>query len=356
MKRTLNRNRKFWSITVDIAGLIAMIFLLASFTSCGNIADRDNSWKEGNNPVSVVSWNLQTFFDADEAGNEYSEFRGAKSKWNRSLYENRLDRLTEAMKQMDADVFCFIEIENTAVMQDIANRFPAGFSGKSPWPYSAFARWEGSSIGIGIMSKIPIDELKVHQTDFRTVLPQKQFLSYTAGQSIESPSLRPTVEITLQNGLTLFACHWKSKSGGQESSEIWRNIQEMILADLVKNAASQGKAVLVCGDLNRDISEFCVDRETGIVKLRGSGDTAEVFSPWTSSLSEGSYFYQGQWECIDHFFSAGKAQIAEFTAETSGDFADKEGKPVKFTIWNGKGYSDHLPIRCKVLYIEDNTK
>ncbi len=356
MKRTLNEKKYFLGNMTQVAVFFAQFFLIAMLSSCSNISDISDQWKKGSNPISVVSWNLQTFFDADEAGNEYSEFRGAKSKWNRNLYESRLEKLAEVMKKLDADIFCFIEIENASVMQDIANCFPAGFGGKSQWPYIAFARWEGSSIGIGIMSKIPIDDLKVHQIDCRAALPQKQFASCQPGQNMECPALRPTVELAFQNGLTMFACHWKSKSGGQENTEIWRDIQEMVLADLVKDAADKGKAVLVCGDLNRDTEEFAIDSQTGIVGLRGAGDTTEVFSPWPSSSSKGSYFYQEKWSSIDHFFSAGKAQIAEFTAETSGNFADEAGVPIKFTMWNGKGYSDHLPIRCKVMYIENDIK
>ena len=75
----------------------------------------------GENQLYVVSWNVQTFFDAQTSGLEYAEFRGSKSIWSQQLYEHRLERLLDAIQQIDADILVLQEIENMAVMYDISN-------------------------------------------------------------------------------------------------------------------------------------------------------------------------------------------------------------------------------------------
>ena len=32
--------------------------------------------------ISIATWNVQTFFDADFSGSEYSEYSSTKSGWN----------------------------------------------------------------------------------------------------------------------------------------------------------------------------------------------------------------------------------------------------------------------------------
>ena len=77
-----------------IAGLTLLLF------SC-KFGGRDagETIVSGENQLYVVSWNVQTFFDAQTSGLEYSEFRGSKSIWSQQLYEHRLERLLDALNQ-----------------------------------------------------------------------------------------------------------------------------------------------------------------------------------------------------------------------------------------------------------------
>ena len=84
--------------------LICVIFLLNSVFA---------------NDVKLVSWNVETFFDAVTSGDEYKEFRSS-SKWNEASYKNRLFKLVEAIKILDADVLVLIELENKEILYDIS--------------------------------------------------------------------------------------------------------------------------------------------------------------------------------------------------------------------------------------------
>ena len=291
--------------------------------------------------MRVMSWNLQTFFDAEFDGNEYSEYKTAKYGWSEEKYAARLDRLVSVIKELDADIVVMEELEKEAQLQDIANRLSGTFYLSKTYRYASFTKENGSSIGCAVLSRIPIESVTVHSIDIRTSQTQ--------------PALRPITSVLLTKDgtpLVLLINHWKSKSGGAERSEIWRQWQERVLARLMKKAKGKNRAVIAAGDFNKDISEFTKhmssDGTTNII-LKGEENLA-VYSPWISENGEysenGSYWYKNEWERIDQFFVAGNAKITDFCAESTGDWAYEDGHPRRYQLWNGSGYSDHLPITC----------
>lgn len=107
----------------------AFIFLTAvlAFFSCsgGNIGGECNRQKtEKAASLRIVNWNVQTFFDAQCDGNEYSEFIKSR-RWGEEPYKERLRRLCSVIRELDADVFVMEELESASVMHDISN-FLAG--------------------------------------------------------------------------------------------------------------------------------------------------------------------------------------------------------------------------------------
>lgn len=310
--------------------------------------------------VRIATWNVQTFFDAVDDGNEYSQFRSSKN-WTKAAYEERLEKLCDGIKKLDAEIYVLEEIENHAVVYDITNRL-AGQSWykNKKLRYAVFAKDDGSSIGCAVLSRLPVSDVRVHSLDIR-VEPDRQ------------PSMRPIIECTVTKGkksFLLFANHWKSKSGGQEKSEHWRDWQEFVLSSKI----AMGKNTVSCGDFNRDIDDFVIllDGEAGQgdVLLRGvamhntvTDDVAVLAddaygiaarSPWLmEKFSEafagrGSYFFQEEWEAIDHFFVTGDMTVRDFSVPSSLPFAKADGTPNRYTIFNGKGCSDHLPLVCTV--------
>jgi len=140
----------------------------------------------------------------------------------------------------------------------------------------------------------------------------------------------------------------------------------------MSQALASGDPVFACGDFNTDIEEFqllSLAQGAGLyeanVFLGGRDGSSSynrtcgfrglrVYSPWIaddgSFLEEGSYCYQDSWEKIDHFFAAGRVKISEFSINKEGPWVDQDGKPFKYKVWNGLGYSDHLPLLCRLEY------
>ena len=291
--------------------------------------------------LTVVTWNVQTFFDAVTDGTEYSEYRSEKSRWSRDAYERRLKTLCTAIKKLDADVYVLEEIENAGIIYDIANQLAGGtWNPHTQLQYALFAKDEGAAIGCAVLSRFPLSNATVHALDVRS-------------ERTPHPAMRPLIAVTVTKNtrpLVIFVNHWKSKFGGAEKSEVWRDWQESVLAGRM----AETPVAVACGDFNRDIAEFAIVSDArGTVALRHAGrhgnSTVNVTAPWLttdveSRGSPGSYFFRDSWECIDHFFITDAVTLETFTVATGDPWTNKDATPDRYTMYNGRGCSDHLPL------------
>ncbi|MBR5096128.1 MAG: hypothetical protein IK094_03360, partial [Treponema sp.] len=192
----------------------------------------------------------------------------------------------------------------------------------------------------------PLQGLKVHSLDIKA-------------EGSQAPAMRPLIEVDLlaPKRLKLFVNHWKSKAGGSDST-VWRRWQESLLAQKILEAQAEDSqaAILCAGDFNQDISEFSLSQivEDGAsvpqVELRSPycGQKALVRSPWLDYDSPiGSYNFRDKWERIDHFFCCGDLTLEDFAPQT-GEWSYEDGRPKVFRIHSLMGWSDHLPIACRV--------
>ncbi len=331
--------------------ILSFLFLVFLLFSC-NLTSTDIPQEKST--ITLVSWNVQTFFDAETSGTEYEDFK-KNPDWNRDSYQNRLDRLCGAISTLNADVFVLQEIENSNVIIDISNKLQTNaWNSKQQWVYSCFAKKEGTSIGIAVLSKYPLENLKTHSLQIQS-------------QKEEQPDSRLLLEVQIiakEKTITLFANHWKSKSGGEQETEIWRDWQELQLAQQL-NSFEKEKNVVICGDFNRSAEDFVCsfsgnykDENTilrGISKACNSNCNVKVYSPWftkTGTITEeiGRYYYNENWERIDNIFCYGNIKISGFSPKIAEQWATSEGIPKKYTIHSGNGYSDHLPIMCNLVF------
>ena len=291
---------------------------------------------------------MQTFFDAVTDGCEYSDFRNS-SKWTKEKYIKRLDKLCEVMTLVNADVTVLEEIENEAVVQDIVNRLADGvWNKKNGWQYACFAKEKGSAIGCAVFSRYELKNLCVHSLDIRV-------------HKTKQPSSRPIMQMTVCAGdkeFELFVNHWKSKSGGEEETEIWRDWQEVLLAECVNKELTNDRSVVMCGDFNRSVEDFIpinesfeLKEQSNLILRRGGNEAVNVYSPWFNdegkfSTEIGSYFYNGSWERIDNFFFAGEIVVNQFQPVAEPPVADENSVPQGYKVYTDYGCSDHLPLKC----------
>ena len=71
---------------------LAAGILFLQCTRCTPLTD--TQFKE---PITLVTYNTQTFFDAIEDGSEFKEYKGSKSRWTEQKYRTRLARVKDTM-------------------------------------------------------------------------------------------------------------------------------------------------------------------------------------------------------------------------------------------------------------------
>ena len=325
--------------------LLAAVFAAQSFCSCSALGKKERSLK-------IVNWNVQTFFDGNKDGVEYTNFIKSQ-RWNQEAYKDRLQKLCKAINQLDGDLVILEEIENLGVVYDISNALAGNnWNQKKVYRYACFAKKENSSIGCAVLSRLPLQGLKVHSLDIQA-------------EQAQAPSMRPLIEVDLlaPKRLKLFVNHWKSKGGGKSGgadSALWRRWQESLLAQKIIEAKENGGGIpIICaGDFNQDINEFSLvqdgDIDGGAANVAlfcpFSGQKALVYSPWIDFAGQiGSYNFRDKWERIDHFFTSGNLMLEDFAPQT-GEWSYEDGRPKVFRLYSLNGWSDHLPIACRVSF------
>jgi endonuclease/exonuclease/phosphatase family metal-dependent hydrolase len=345
------------------------------FSGCDTGAGLDGG--ENQSSLTIMTWNVQALFDGTEAGTEYEEYRES-ADWSGEKYDGRLNAMAQAIGNMEPgapDILALEEVENAGVLDDLAG----GALGAHGYKWSFFATADGTSLGIGVLSRVPLVNSRAHALSFN-------------GETTP----RPVLEVWVQHGdepLALFICHWKSKLGGDDATETLRRASARILLRRMREIQreSPGVPMAVMGDLNENHDEFY--RRSGAVisallpddpraaeltGLYGKAGDAEalklqadfliltknkppaavyfppgalsLYSPWGRELENGTYYYQNEWETIDHFLLSGAFFDAagwDFDSVYTADqppFTNAKGLPNSYNPRTGAGLSDHLPL------------
>jgi endonuclease/exonuclease/phosphatase family metal-dependent hydrolase len=391
--------------------LIFVLFATASLLGGSCIGGCENYGSQGGasdyGEISLVSWNLQALFDEKDDGWEYEEYRDG-SGWSEEKFKGRLSNVARAIHSMgqgSPDIIAFIEVENRAILEKLATEY----LGDEGYKHCFFAGNAGYSLGVGLLSKYPLKKSVAHSINI-------------SGEVIP----RPIAEVTLEvNGksIVLFICHWKSKLGGEAETEKLRREAASVILRRHREILSvaPNTPIVVLGDLNENYDEYYRTGGSLICALmpddpeaarlagyalkekdddvpNGDGDSAVsaaeeedlakaedqdfliisfekppissfyqnctgvFYSPWADELQNGTYFYDGAWETIDHillnknFFSskenidmpASGWQFDNCFVMDAEPFTNSRGEPDSYNPRTGSGLSDHLPLLLRM--------
>ena len=353
------------------AGLVALV--LPVLFGCMLSETKAEGMQAGAGTITLMTWNVHNLFDGVDNGFEYDEYLQS-SGWSTEKYLGRINSVSAAIGKIEPlpDIIMLQEIESLKILEDIAGSLQGGYA------WSHFASNPGAALGVGILSRIPLSQMRAH--------------SITIG-SDTTP--RPVLEarVLADDGeFILFVCHWKSKLGGDDVTENVRKASARVILRRIRELLEKEPelGVIIAGDLNENHDEFfrqggamisaLLPDDPDSVQLAGwvDGDGGEapgrqkdfivisrnkppspdhfpaeavvLFSPWMRDLENGSYYYKNNWETIDHFLISGqffndagweyeRAAVADYSP-----FTNANGTPVSYNAKTGNGLSDHLPL------------
>ena len=359
-----------------VKGMIIFPVILV-LANCG-LSPSDESPTAAADDFTVMVWNVQALFDGEENGSEYAEYLESAG-WTPEKYKARLTAISQAIalvaeevsgrRASPPDLLGFVEVENEGVLEDLSVSLS-----KYGYGWTAFANLPGSSLGAGVLSRFPIKETKAH--------------SITSGNDTAP---RPVLEVRVEphdKPLVFLLCHWKSKLGN-DTEALRRSSARVVQRRLVEIRKTEPETALIAmGDLNENYDEFYRlsgstlsallpdDPEAAALAIKFPNEylvlsgqkppqplhfpeeTAVFYSPWKEGENEGSYYYKGDWETIDHFllsdalFDGLAWDYAGFNVLNMEPFTSSKGTPNAYVPRQGRGLSDHLPLLLHLKYAE----
>jgi endonuclease/exonuclease/phosphatase family metal-dependent hydrolase len=338
--------------------VVLTVFLLSGCAGCLIPGEEEISSPS----LTLLTWNVHNLFDGEDNGYEYDEFLQS-SGWSTEKYLGRINTISDAIGRINPmpDIILLQEIESLRILEDLALSMENGYL------WSHFAINPGAAIGVGIISRYPLKDIKAHSITMEN-----------------DTSPRPVLETRIQvkKEFVIFTCHWKSKIGGDEITEGTRRASARVILRRIRELWEEEPdlGIIIAGDLNLNHDEFyrqnssricallpddpyCALLSEGVQKdfivisrnkppepVHFPQETICFFSPWIRELENGTYFYRNNWETIDHFllsthFFNNTGWVYEKTEVLDyPPFANTSGKPVPYNPRTGFGLSDHLPL------------
>lgn len=337
---------------------------MVCFCACGSCSLSDiplagNLLPWDSDELVLVSYNVQNLFDGVDDGAEYPEFDPGEGNWGVGDYYHKLKSISSVLREINSgkgpDVAVFQELEKAGVLKTLNTEFLPDLG----YRFCHVAVREGQSVHVGVLSRVPVSSLYCHSPG-------------TEGRAVLEFLLIPPEG----GGITVFVNHWKSRLGGVAATEPLRS---QAAAFIVHRISTLTMPSLVCGDLNwdtRTVATYGEDEGFGpgdcapALGLPGSasplwitGDAGLVadrrlprllFNPWETgdAVPQGSYWYRGEWEAIDHCFLSwellegrdGRWRFDSFGPHVSAAYCNAEMVPVAYRPGRTAGCSDHLPV------------
>jgi hypothetical protein len=325
-----------------VFGFTLIILIADFFQNACSLPQQPEGW-------SVMSWNVQNLFDAADDGSEYPEFDPGNGKWNKELYNKRLENTCRVIKEINrtgADLVILQELEKPSVLNDLAE-FGLKDSGYN-WSFSI----DGPQIiRSGVLSRYPISSVR----------------------AVESPfNLRPVIVFNVSSPVgtvTVITVHWKSPREGVEKTEYLRVVQAGIVRNISMEILDNNSSakILIIGDFNTSgdssaahsaLAPWFPETDTSsdnsvlyyspFIEACGIRKSDPVFyNPENREKEGGTYWYKNNWFYPDHALlsrNLAENNFKMFKILKPEYIKDSEGHPLMWKSWKNSGYSDHFPI------------
>lgn len=336
-----------------IVSLFAFALVTAVGISCSDV--KPAMVNSDSKSLGVMFYNVENLFDiSDDPKINDDEFTpSSKKEWTKERYQQKLMSIGKVIRACDTfmpDIIGLCEIENIEVLKDLIQT--DHFKGTN---YTILHADSPDDRGIDVALLYNSTRVKLEIVELiKSTLP--------AG---DRPNTRLVLHAEGEVGghpLHVYVNHWPSRSGGQQESEpnrltVANNVKNSVESILMTDRNAQ---ILLMGDFNDHPNDKSV-RDVLMAKNADEGMLTNLM--WMKSKNgEGTYFYKGEWGCLDQFM------VSKSLTDGSGVEVDPNSVRIVKEDWmlytSDKGvtspnrtyggdnyyggYSDHLPIFMKL--------
>lgn len=303
-------------------------------------------------PFTVMTYNVENLFDCrhDSLKDDFDFLPDAPRRWTHKRYWRKLDAIAEVIAAVSdksshvPDLIGLCEVENDSVLYDLTRR-----SVLRSLDYRYFISHSPDERGIDV-----------------ALLYQRGAFRPTRSAEIQIPvsNAPPTRNILYVEGVILtgdtlhvWVCHLPSRAG---DARMKRRLRRRCLTRLAASLDSVRRTrpnamMIVMGDFNAETNNNPQHNPL-------SNYLSEPALSHTNRKDsiQGTYRYQGRWECIDHIFLSPPLTDNNAPLHTADDKYSipafpflcepdrTHGGPKPFRTYQGPvykgGYSDHFPL------------
>lgn len=338
---------------------LALLFLLAAFAR----ADAPGSFH-------VASWNVENLFDTfDDPDNPYDdEFlpNNPTTRWTRARFETKLDNLAQVISGMNRgkgpDLLGLQEVENRYVLEELAKKLPS-----IPYGIVHYDSPDPRGIDVALLYNRDLFTLR-HSMPHRVALRWRR-------------STRDILQATFQDHrgkrLHVFVNHWPSRGGGTAESDPDRFAAAKTLARAIDYIFQRDPAahVIVMGDFNDEPNSpsirIALDADPYPSRSGYAAHSLYNLSSKKSAQGFGTYYHSfrgsREWRMYDQIMVSGALlESARIEYDANSLQIDRPGYMLKNRGWDKGaprptfeyqedylgGYSDHLPVGARFIFIK----
>ena len=282
-------------------------------------------------PLKVVSYNVENLFypERDSLKDDSEWTPEGERRWSYTRYYRKVENIARVLTNIGewdgVDIVGLQEVENALCVKRLCYTLRRG-----EYDFVHYESPDARGIDVALIYK----KSRVDTIATRAIKVKGERVN--GERLITRDILYVCAQIDKRDTVHFFVCHLPSQRGGKAESEWKRRVAKEVLEEAVDSVFKvQAEAkIVVMGDMNAEDLEV-----KGLKDERMKG--------------EGTHKYQGQWTCLDHFYtspsldSLSRAEIynAAWIQEPDEKYLDLKPK----RTYNGfryqkDGFSDHLPI------------
>jgi exonuclease III len=264
--------------------------------------------------------------------------------WNEKVLNSKMKNIGELIRYVDEgkgpDHLLLAEVENIRVLKLLVRKELRGLGYKT---VSLIEGPDSRGIDTAFISKYPIvGKPYLHVIPYQDENPEALKKAQKSRGILEV-----TVKAPNNKNLTFLSVHFPSQS----NPTAWRKQAVSFATELVKKYQSEGRAVILGGDMNIIASE---EISQGYLKniLSQQVDISHFVGCKTC---KGSHNYKGDWSFLDvlafskNFNKIGFELLPDSIVTVRAPVnTDSEGKPRRFDEKDFSGVSDHFPLYARI--------